>query len=404
MKIKVLVATNPGISHLHTMMPVMLALKQAGHEVAVASSQTFRPLVERLGFQSFVAGLDWFEPEVANTFPEIQTLRPEALRYWFIQDLYADIAPHEMAPDLIKICGSWKPDLIVRNDYEFSSCVVAERLGLPCANVGIEVFLPLLAWEDLIGDQLAYLRSAYGLPPYPSVDMLYRHLYLTITPPSYQFPECVLPSHSYALRSLGFDRHGDEELPDWVRKMPDQPTVYATIGTVYKERDIFQAILDGLGGEGVNLIVTLGRNRDTTQFGPQPPNVHIEEYIPQTLLFPYCDMAITSASYSTQISALAHGLPVLSIPIGGTQPFHALRSVELGVGLALTRPGQYEEDLRGKRKDLSPEAVREAVDEILHAPSYRQQARRIQEEVQSLPGPEIAVEVMTRLAMEGTLD
>jgi MGT family glycosyltransferase len=234
--------------------------------------------------------------------------------------------------------------------------------------------------------------------------MLYRHLYLTITPPSYQFPEFSLPPHSYSLQSLGFDRSSDEGLPDWVREMDDQPTVYATLGTVYQDREIFQAILDGLGGEPVNLIMTLGRNRDTTQFGPQPPNVHIEQYIPQTLLFPYCDMAITSGSYNTHTSALAHGLPLLVIPISDTQPFHALRCVDLGVGLALTRPGQYEKVLAGRRKDLSPETVREAVYQILRSPSYRQQAQRIQEEVQSLPDPETAVEFMTKLAREKTLD
>ncbi len=389
---------------MHAMMPVLQAMQQAGHEVAVASSKTFRSLVERVGLRSFEAGLDWFEPEVAQTFPEVETLSPLEWRYWFVQVLYSDVAPHAMASDLFEICESWQPDLLARNDYEFSACVVAEKLGLPCATLSIDLFLRPAMWESLIGDQLAYLRSAYGLPPYPSVDMLYRYLYLTITPPSYQFPDFALPPHSYALRTLGFDRSGDEGLPGWVREMPDQPTVYATIGTVYQERDIFQAILDGLGGEPVNLIVTLGRGRDTTQFGPQPPNVHIEQYIPQTLLFEHCAMAITSGSYNTHTSALAHGLPLLVIPISDTQPLHAQRCVDLGVGLALTRPGQYEDELKGRRKDLSAETVREAVFEIVRNPSYRQRARQIQKEVQALPGPEIAVELMTRLAGEKTLD
>lgn len=401
---KLLAVTNPGVSHLHAMMPVLRAVQQAGHEVAVASSKTFRSLVERVGLRSFEAGLDWFEPEVTQTFPEIEAMSPDERRYWFIQDLYADITPHKMAPDLLEICDAWQPDLLVRNDYEFSACVVAERLGLPCATISIDLFLRPAMWESLIGDQLAYLRSAHGLSPYPSVDMLYRYLYLTITPPSYQFPDFALPPHSYALRTLGFDRSGDEGLPDWVHEMPDQPTVYATIGTVYQERDIFQAILDGLGGEPVNLIVTLGRGRDTSQFGPQPPNVHIAQYIPQTLLFEYCDMAITSGSYNTHTSALAHGLPLLVIPISDTQPLHARRCVDLGVGLALTYPGQFEQELAGRRKALAPETVREAVHEILRNPSYRQRTRQIREEVQALPGPEIAVELVTRLAREKTLD
>ena len=394
---KALVVTNPGVSHLHAMMPVINALRQAGHEVAVASSKTFRPFAERQGLLAFEAGIDWYEPDVEAAFPEIDTMDPKERRFWFIESLYGDIAPHAMVPDVLKICQEWQPDVLLRNDYEFSACVVGEKLGIPHATVSIDLFLPPTLWQSLIGEQMAYLRSSYGLPPYPAMEMLYRHLYLTITPPSYQFPGFAMPPHSYALRTLGFDRSGDEQLPDWVKQMPDQPTVYATLGTVYKDKDIFQTVIDGLAGQPVNLIVTLGRGRDTTQFGPQPPNVHIEQYIPQTLLFPYCDLAITSGSYNTNTSALAHGMPMLVIPIADTQPYHALRVVDMGVGLSLTRQGQYLDELEGKRKDLTPENVCEAVFDILNNPSYKQRASKVKEEVACLPGPELAAQKLEQL-------
>ena len=44
---------------------------------------------------------------------------------------------------------------------------------------------------------------------------------------------------------------------------------------------LFQAILDGLRDEPVNLILTIGRDQDPDQFGRQPENVHIERYIPR---------------------------------------------------------------------------------------------------------------------------
>lgn len=395
---KVLVVTNPGVSHLHAMMPVMQALQHAGHDVAVASSKTFGPLVERLGFRACEAGLDWFEPDLADAFPEIETMTTAERRMWLIRSLYADITPHAMVPDVLAICQEWKPDLLLRNDYEFAACVVGEKLGLPYATVGIDLCLPLPLWERLIGEQLAYLRSVCGLQPYPAVEGLYRSVYVSITPPSYQFPEFGRRPQSYAVRSLGFDRWQNDSLPGWVSRLPDQPTVYATIGTVYQDRDIFQAILDGLAGEPVNLIVTLGRGRDTAQFGPQPPNVHIAQYIPQTLLFPYCRLVITSGSYNTHVSALAHGLPLLVIPISDTQPYHALRCVDMGVGLALTRADQYEAELEGKRKDLSPQTVREAVFELLQNPSYGRRAERVQQEIRNLPGPEFAVGLLEALA------
>jgi UDP:flavonoid glycosyltransferase YjiC (YdhE family) len=51
-------------------------------------------------------------------------------------------------------------------------------------------------------------------------------------------------------------------------------------------------------------------------------------------------------------------------------------------------------------RTLSPQAVRDAVREVLHDPSYREKARRIQTEMKSLPGPERAVELLERLSAE----
>jgi MGT family glycosyltransferase len=197
-----------------------------------------------------------------------------------------------------------------------------------------------------------------------------------------------MPPTAHALRTTPFDRSGDETLPGWAAGLPAQPTVYATLGLALFNRTpgIFPAILEGLAGEPLNVILTVGRGNDPAFYGAPPPNVHIEAYIPQTLIFPRCELVITHGGWNTVLSALSHGLPLLVIPIGADQPQNAQRVQMLGVGRVL--------DLA----HLTPDAVRQATWELLRNPHYRQNARRVQAEMASLPGPEHAVELLEQLA------
>ncbi|MGH3544565.1 MAG: glycosyltransferase [Mycobacteriales bacterium] len=112
--------------------------------------------------------------------------------------------------------------------------------------------------------------------------------------------------------------------------MPKRPTVYATLGTVYNRMAaVFTAILEGLREEPLNLILTLGRNQDPAQFGRHPPHVRIERFVSQALLLPHCDLVITHGGFGTVTAALAHGLPLVLIPISADQPENARRCTAL---------------------------------------------------------------------------
>src|SRR5205814_4683234 len=131
----------------------------------------------------------------------------------------------------------------------------------------------------------------------------------------------------------------------------------------------------GLRDEPVELIVTVGRDQDPGQFGQQPANVHVERYIPQSLLFPRCDLVVCHGGWNTVLAALGHGLPLVLLPIGADQPQNAERCAALGVGVTVRPEGR------------TPTAIRAAVREVLANPSYRENAERMRDEMESLPGP-----------------
>jgi MGT family glycosyltransferase len=132
----------------------------------------------------------------------------------------------------------------------------------------------------------------------------------------------------------------------------------------------------------------VGPEQDPAQFGPQPGHVQIAQYIPQSRLLPRCALVITHGGFSTVLGALGEGVPMVIVPISADQPLLARRCAALGVARVVAREA------------VRPEAIREAVRDLLGNPAYRERAGAIRREIAALPGPEHAVGLLERLAGE----
>ncbi len=381
---RVLFTTQVGSGHWRPLAPFARALTDAGHDVAFASSPIFCSIIAEHGFRGFLVGRDDWLTRSQQSAPSAEPEQSEAVLFnQFIPRAERDL------PALLALIRDWHPDLLVRETTEFAACVAAERAGLPHAAVQISAFRPHT--HPLLVPALDQLRAAADLPSDPTLAMLYRYLLLVPFPPRFQDPAVLLPSTAHAVRHVSFDveRPGDAVLPRWIAAMPQRTTVYATLGTAYNRTPgIFSAILAALGDEPINLVVTLGPGYDPNDFGVQPPNVHIERYLPQSILFPHCDLVITHGGSGTVRTALQHGLPMVIIPIAADQPENARRCEALGLARVVTA------------SDRTAEAIREATHTVLQDPQYRQNAERLRDEMQALPGLEYAVELLERLGRE----
>jgi UDP:flavonoid glycosyltransferase YjiC (YdhE family) len=384
---RVLFTVRPGLGLLHPLVPVASALASAGHEVAFASAAGFAPIIERAGFRCFPAGIDSTDRDAERLAPEMRGMvgRERAAAMW--RRIFAEHAPMAMVADLLDLTRSWMPDLVVRDDLEFGGCIAAERLGIPHAAIQAVSFRPHL--YELIKEPLGQRRVEAGLSPDPDLTMPFRYLYLSPFPPGYLNPAVSLPPTTHHLRPVPFDRSGDESAPAWLDNLPDRPLVYLTLGTIFNYwTDIFRAFIEGLRDEPVTLVVTVGRNGDPGQFGPQPEHIRIERYIPQTLFFPRCDLVVTHGGSGTTMAALTHGLPLIVVPISADQPENADRCAALGVARVI------------QPSDLTAGLAREAVREVLGNSAYRRAAERMRDEIAALPGPEHAVALLERLAAD----
>ncbi len=168
--------------------------------------------------------------------------------------------------------------------------------------------------------------------------------------------------------------------------------VYATMGTTSgwgRAPHVFSAILEGLRDEPVNVVLTVGPQTDPASLGPAPENAHIEQYIPQSMLFPRCDVVLTHGGAGTTLAALGHGIPLLMLPRGAiSQVTNAEVCVRAGVGRRLPE------------QEITPEAIRREVRTLLDEPIYRERAQQLRDEIAGMPGPEERVTLLERLARD----
>lgn len=396
---RAVITTSAAAGHFHPLVPLAQALADAGHDVAFAGPASFVATVEACGFPLLPAGYDpanGADAELDGLWSELATLRPDASSgafagmevmsfYW--AKLCSGYMTRRMVPDLIPVLLRWRPDVVIRELYEVGGAIAAEALGLPHATVQIGQIIDGPWLRAAARDELDAIRHAVGLPPDPVVAMLYRHLLLSFVPPSYQDPEVHIPTQHH-LRTIVFDRSGAEAAPAWLQPDLPRPVIYATFGTMSHFSpfpDLFLAAIAGLRDLAGTLIVTVGRDRDPAALGPQPEHVRVERYLPQSLVFPHCDLVVHHGGHNTTLAAIADGLPQVIIPLGADQPMNARRCEELGLGIPIWPA------------ERTPEAIGAAARTVLGEPRFRQNTARLRAEMLALPGPEHAVELLARL-------
>ena len=387
---RILFTTTAGLGHFHPLAPLAQAAIRAGHEVAFACPKALCPYVEASGFQAFsMIDLDTLAAERMAVMQRIMHLPTEESNKGMVSDMFIGVYARHALPELVALCRRWHPDVIVREEGEFAGAIAAEHLDLPHA--AVQVAYASGIGSSIGGQRLDELRVAWGLLPDPSQAMLARYLVFSFDPPSLLEPESVVPPTVHHLRAEVFDRSSAEMLPDWIMEEHARPLIYVTLGSEAPDipgifPGVYQTLLTGVHDVDGTVVMTIGRNRDPAELGPQPDHVHVERYIPQSLL-PHCDLVVTHGGHNTVLAALQFGLPMVITPLFADQFANARRCVDLQVGQQIAR------------SDLTPERVRDAVRAVLHHDHYRSNAQRMQAEIRALPSVDHGVRLLEQLVI-----
>ncbi|MGC4937441.1 glycosyltransferase [Kribbella sp. DT2] len=352
-----------GSGHFRPLVPVARAVEAAGHEVRLAGSGKVTPTVEAAGFRTFATS----GPRPADAPPPVpEPLEPAdpAAQEQHFAAAFGGPGARRHAAALLEIAGSWKPDVIVRDEADFGTAVAAEKLGIPCTTILVLASGALLR-KGLLAGPLGEVRAEHNLPPDPDLTFLDRGLILSPFPPSFRHPSFPLAPNAFSYRTTDVVPH----------TQPKTPTIYFTLGTLFQPDtdDLFGRVLTGLQAVDANVVVTVGDRNDPAALGPQPDHIRIERFIPQDELLPTCTLVISHGGSGSILGALAHGLPSLVLPLGADQPHNADRILTLGLGEALDPV------------TLTPDQITRTATAILANSNYSQAAQQLQAELNALP-------------------
>jgi N-glycosyltransferase len=371
---RILVTTQPVITHLRAVAPAVLALHRRGHDVLVAVPQFMHAEACSYGLQPVSAGPDWpglrAWPGLRDGRRARSTAGPPGERDSVRQFLGESLRLR--VEDLLELGRDWRPDIVLRDGADFGGCLAAEVLGIPdvaIANSGGGRHFG----ATYLAAAIEGIRAAHGLPPDPDFGALHRYLYVSLMPPAYD----SLPARIHNARCYRQTNplRADESLPDWVAELPtDRPLVLASLGTYFHSiPGRMRTILDALEQVRCTAILRAGPGSDLTALSPRPENVRVVETIVQPLLLECCDLLVTHGGFQSVRESLRAGVPMVITPLLDDQPYNARRCAELGV--ARVPPSRMP----------GAEELAAACRQVLGEPRFRQRAREIQRAILALP-------------------
>jgi len=143
-----------------------------------------------------------------------------------------------------------------------------------------------------------------------------------------------------------------------------RPLVLVSLSTLAQgQATLMRRILTALASLPVHALVTTGPALDPSRF-TAPPNIVIETFVPHRSVLPHASAMVTQCGLGTVMKALAHGVPLVCIPLVGDQPENAARVQALATGVRLP-------------PDAAPFRIRQAIEHVLSEPAFRHAAHQV---------------------------
>ncbi|WP_343450900.1 nucleotide disphospho-sugar-binding domain-containing protein [Micromonospora oryzae] len=320
---RVLVVSAPLIGHVFPLLPLALALRNAGHEVLVATgAEGMAAARSGLPVRDVVPGFDFGRiarsvllrhplvgrAEVAGT----AGTRGAALLFGQVND--------ELADGLVALAESWRPDLVLYEPFAVAGALAAARLDVPAVRHENSLF----DGRELVRVTAARLTGALrrhglaGLPPPVAA--------LAIAPPS------VATQDGWPLRHVAWS--GGGELPRWLAEPGPRPRVLVTRSTIAGPvgAGLMRAVLAAAGRVDAEFVLVRPGLRRARRL---PANVRAVGWIPLAAALPASAALVHHGGSGSAYGALVAGIPQLATTGPGDRRHNAGLIAARGAGLAV---------------------------------------------------------------------
>ncbi|MEU5781229.1 nucleotide disphospho-sugar-binding domain-containing protein [Micromonospora lupini] len=364
---RVLVVSAPLVGHVFPLVPLAVALRDAGHDVLVATG----------GGAMAAAGAGLAVHDVAPGFDFGRIARRVFLRHPLIAraemagtagtrgaGLLFGALNDQLTDPVVALATEWRPDLVVHEPFAVAGAVAAARLDVPAVRQENALF----DGQDLVRATTARLGAAlrrHGLAELPPPAAA-----LAVAPPS------VAAQHGWPMRYTSYV--GGGELPAWLREPGERPRILVTRSTLTGpgDRGPMPAVVAAAAQVDAEIVLVRPDERSARSL---PGNVRVVDWIPLDEALPASAALVHHGGAGSVLGALAAGLPQLATVGPGDRRHNAELVARRGAGLAL-RPA-----------DITARTLTR----LLTDDSLRTAAVQVSQEIAAMPPP---TAVVARLA------
>jgi MGT family glycosyltransferase len=282
------------------------------------------------------------------------------------------------------------PDVLVVDCMLTSALAAAERAGIRSAALVHVLYEQFVAgtvgrrWAAML-PVVNEMRRGFGLPPAETPMALLEpmRIVLVACPQAFDVAMPTLPKNVRYVGAMLDDPATTPSASPW--PLADgRPRVLVAFSTTYQHQEaVLCRISAALATLPVEAVITTGPAVEVHAIDPVR-NVAVFRYIAHRTLLPDCALMITHAGLGAVMAALAHGVPLLCMPMGRDQHDNAARVAACGAGCV-----------------LSPEAgvgqISQTITAMLAAPGYRTAARDMAATIARRDGREAAVDELENL-------
>ncbi len=362
---RILVVTWDGGGNVPPMLGVAGELQRRGHQVRVLGHPQQRDVVASAGlrFVGYRHARPW-SPKVAATGARF------LLRFLF--EVFTDPGPGRDVHDEL---AHETVDLVLVDSMILAGLRAAEQAGLPTA-VLMHTFHRYHTHQWSRGP-IGVVAALRGMRPGRLWNDAERVLVAT---------DSALDPATQRRLPANVRYTGVVQAPIEPVTREGKPIVLVSLSTIFFEslETTLQRILDAVGELPIRGIMTTGAVAPGALRAPA--NVEMHQYLPHDEIMPSVSLVVGHGGHSTTMRALAHGVPLLIMPMHRVvdQPMVGKAVAAAGAGRVLP-------------KNASVEKIRSAVRSLLQDPSYRHAAAAIGARLRSCNGAIVAADEIESL-------
>jgi zeaxanthin glucosyltransferase len=405
----------PGTGHLHPLTALGRELVSRNHTVTIFQVADLEHLVRAAGLRYRQIGERDFPLGTLRVLDE-RLSRLHGLQA--MESVFDRIRQNSRivlrdAPNAIR---AEKVDVLLVDQAEFAGGSVAEFLGLPFVTAILT--LPLQLRSDFPFSEgpaecesnfrktpsNAGHNSPLGLAKGRILELINRqrkrwslqaktHLsafasrlaQISQLPASFDFPDSNLAScFHYTGPFLDGTARCKTSFP-WSRLDSSRPLVFVSMGTLQNGiEQVFRMVAQACADFPVQTVISLGGGMSPEVFCSLPGNPIVVPYAPQLDLLKRGALTIFHGGLNTALESLAHGVPMIAIPVTFDQPGVGARLVWTGTGRMIPI-GELTADRLGME-----------ISEIFTNPQYRTKATILQKHISTINGLKRAADIIER--------